>query len=481
MYSGRTFLCFLSLCVPLLTACSDDGGGEEAEGGEDLGEVPETYEFESRFEPGVSSVAYSGQTFRQVLIMAMKTELSAIQDEIAAGSVFADGDVAARLYFYYQFDSASSGSLPHGLSTTPAPLQTSWDDISTNKDLVGKIAGNDEAGQHKDWTTDMVGWPAAASPDDLVVQWIEAVDDLAVEYSIGNIPVDPLGNQVEKFFISPEGLDYQQLLQKFLLGAVNFSQAADDYLDDDTEGKGLLTDNTAPDGDAPYTALEHQWDEAFGYFGAAVDYLEYSDDEIATAGGRPEFANGYHDSDGDGAIDLLREINFGVSVNAGKRDRGAATSAPTDFSTETMTAFLTGRHIIARADGALSDEQFAALQDQRDIAVLGWEKAMAASAIHYFNKVIQDLNAADYSFSDHAKHWGELKGFLLSLQFSRFSPVSDADDATIHDLVGTAPVLPNDAELDVHIADLLAARDLLAAAYGFDAANIGDENGENGW
>ena len=71
-------------------------------------------------------------------------------------------------------------------------------------------------------------------------------------------------------------------------GAVGFSQGADDYLDDDTEGKGLLADHTAADEGKPYTALEHAWDEGFGYFGGARNYLLYTDEEIAGEGGRDD-------------------------------------------------------------------------------------------------------------------------------------------------------------------------------------------------
>lgn len=467
------------LLVPLTMTlgCSDDANEDTGSAGE--GEVPSVYAFDSRFTEG-SSVSYSGQTFRQVLVESLSREMSAIQAEIEAQAVFEDGEVAARLYFYYRFDSASSGDIPHLLSTDPAPLQTSWNDISSDKDLEGKIAGNDPTGQHKDWSSEMVGWDAAASPDDLIVQWIEAVDDLAVAYSL-QPPTDPEGAQIEKFYISPEGLDYQQLIQKFLLGAVNFSQGADDYLDDDIEGKGLLADNSAAVEGQPYTELEHAWDEGFGYWGGAIDYLDYTDDELAAADGRPEYASGYHDLDGDGAIDLGSEINFGASVNAAKRDRGAASSALTDMSHDTMSAFLAGRHIISTAGGALSEAQLDALREQRDAALLGWEQALAATAIHYFNDTIRDTNAADYSFSDHAKHWAELKGFLLSLQFNPHSPLGDADLATIHERVGTAPVFPSDPGLADYVADLVSARDLLAAAYGFDAANVGDEQGENGW
>lgn len=475
----------LALCVGCQsgsgdTASETDSGSDSDTDGNGELVVPDVYAFTSRF-GDESSVSYSGQTARQVLVSQLKGEMAAIQDEIEMGAVFESGDVAARLNFFYQFDSASAGSLPHGLSTTPPPLQTTWDDISSGKDLQGKIAGNDETGQHKDWNSQMVGWDSAANPDGLIQDWFAAVDALAVEYSAGNIPLDPTGAQISAYYISPEGHDYTQLIQKFLLGAVNYSQGTDDYLDDDLEGKGLNADNTEASDGSPYTALEHQWDEGFGYWGGARNYLEYTDDEIATSDGRPEYASGYHDYDGDGAIDLKAELNFAASVNAGKRDRGSSDAAPTDFSTTTMQAFLTGRAIISSADGALTDEQMTALKEQRDIAVDGWERAIAATAVHYVNDTIRDMNAAEYNFADHAKHWGELKGFLLTLQFNPRSQVSDADLAMLHSLVGTAPVLPGSGGEADYIADLLAARDILGQSYGFDASNLGDENGENGW
>ena len=54
--------------------------------------------------------------------------------------------------------------------------------------------------------------------------------------------------------------------KKFLLGAVAFSQGADDYLDDDVAGKGLLVFGYIPAEGKKYSALEHAWDEGFGYF-----------------------------------------------------------------------------------------------------------------------------------------------------------------------------------------------------------------------
>ena len=66
------------------------------------------------------------------------------------------------------------------------------------------------------------------------------------------------------------------------------------------------------------------------------------------------------------------------------------------------------------------------LKKHRDAAVLGWEKAIAATALHYINDVLKDMakfGASDYSVLDHVKHWSELKGFALTLQFNPRSPV----------------------------------------------------------
>ncbi len=436
-------------------------------------DVPERYAFQSRFEADSGSVAYDGQTFRQVLIVSMKAEMDAIQSEIDGGAVFEPGVVAARLSFFYDFDPDTAGELRHAVSTDPAPLQATWADLG-GADLVSKTAGNDREPQHRDWNVDLIGWSSTQSPEAVVREIIETCDDLAVAFSTGDIPLDPGGSAIGVWFVSAEGVDYQQLLEKFLLGAVAYSQGADDYLDE-----GLTADNTAQEEDEAYTALEHQWDEGFGYWGGARDYLDYTDDEIAGADGRGEYASGYHDSNDDGAIDLRSERNFGASVNAAKRDGGAAElGVELDYSEQTMRAFLRGRAIITDADGPLSETQMADLEEQRDLAVDGWERALAATAIHYFNDTLRDMATTDGAFVDLAKHWSELKGFLLMLQFNPRSQVSRETLTEIHRLVGVAPALD---DADAYAADLLAARGMLAEAYAFDAALVGDDAGENGW
>lgn len=459
-----------------------DGGVTDG-GGLQLAE--NFYEFESRFAPGESSVAYNGQVHRLVLFNDMKAYMGGLTARIDDGDFTpGPGDVRAALEFYIDFDPETAGTEPPRLETDPPTLQETYGDIGS-ANIVGKIAGNDAAGQSKDWNTEgFVGWEqdGVLSPESLVRVWVDELDALAVERANGNIPLDPNGNPMPNVFTSSTGLDYQQLIMKFLRGSVAFSQGADDYLDDDTEGKGILTDNTMASGDSAYTAMEHAWDEGFGYFGGARNYADYTDEEIAGRGGREGWSLGYHDTNGDGRIDLSREMNFNASTNAAKRDLGA--NVMTDFTRDAIEAFYQGRRIITEAGGELSATQRSELETVRDQAVGAWERTIAATAIHYINEVLQDMNdfgTDDYSFGDHAKHWGEMKGFMFAFQFNPRSDVSETDFARIHTLVGQRPVLVAGAEADAYRQALLEARGILGTSFGFDMQNLGDDNGENGW
>lgn len=471
------------------------GCGDE-DGGSGPLQVPATYAFESQLDSGASSVSYTGQVLRQVLISDLAAYIAAQDDAIRQGTAMPteDGEVIADLnQFYFRLVSESHGERSILLTTEPAAKQTTYDDISSGKNIVEKLAGNDSETDHADWTMDFAGWSDASiatdhggsitSPEGLVVAFFENLEDLAIAEAGGADRQDAEGNPLP-IYVTDEGRDLNQLIEKFVRMAVAFSQGTDDYLDDDVPGKGLLADNVEPSSEgSPYTGLEHQWDEGFGYFGAARDYGDYTDEEVAGKGGRPDWQNGWHDSNDDGEIDLESEINLGHSTNAGKRDLGA--NADPDFTEQAFQAFLTGRAIINAAVGRpLTDEEMADLKEQRDLAVEAWEKAIAATVVHYINDTIEETNhigtPEDYDFATHAKVWSEMKGFALGLQFNPRSPLSDDDFAMFHDLVGDAPLL-EDPGLAGYRADLLEARDILQEAYDFDPANMGDDDGLNGW
>ena len=465
----------LVVATLIFVGCEDDhdhagAGGAGAEGGAGGAGGGEStmYAFNSRFDADTSSVSNSGQMARHALISGLKAHISGLTDRLDDGSLTADeGDVADELNLYFDCtDNACEGESIL-ITTAPAALQATFGEISGGKNLVGKIAGNDPAGQYKDWNSEgLVGWSDGMSPENLVRAWIGMLDAAAVARVNGDIPTDPAGNPISKVFVTPEGHDLQQLIQKFLLGAVAFSQGADDYLDDDVDGKGILASNDVAVDGKSYTALEHNWDEGFGYFGAARDYADYTDDELAGQDGRADW-QGYHDTNGDGAIDLKTEYNFGHSVNAAKRDRGAST----DMTRDAFQAFLAGRALITEAGGDLTPEQLEALQTHRDVALLAWEQAIAATVIHYINATIGVMEADGYDFYKHAKYWGEMKGFALSFQFNRRSPVTAEGFARIHQAMGTAPEL-DPANFESYKQRLLEARAIMEQAYGFEEADV---------
>ncbi len=429
------------------------------------------YEFDSRFEPGTSSVSYSGQAFRHLLIEDMKAfigDLSGLVDG-ASGNFDEPAEVESALRFFYEFDE-SGVSEDIRFETTPALSVTTYGDLASARDLAGKLAGQDGR-DHEDWNDGaFAGWNddtfgGTESPAALVDAMFAALGQQAFMRSEGSQPTGPDGEELP-VYVTGDGLDLQQMIQKFLLMAVAFAQGVDDYLDEGIEGP-----NTQDETD-PFSVLEHAWDEGFGYFGAARDYDQYTDDEIAGAGGRDDW-QGYHDTNGDGAIDPSAEINFGQSTNAAKRDRGATSGL--DLTGEAFEAFVNGRRILNEAGDELTAAERTELEGYRDQAVSAWERAIAATVIHYINDVMGDMDAKEagegYLYTDHAKHFSELKGFALGLQFNPRSPLSTPDFVAFHDAVGDRPAL-DVADFTDYRASLLEARGILATAYGFEAADV---------
>jgi hypothetical protein len=429
------------------------------------------------------------------LIKDLSTYLLSLEGQIDSGGLFpSEGDVVGALDFYFRFDGEASAAEEPLMTTDPATLQETYGEFGSGKNLVGKIAGNDSATDHKDWTTEFVGWSDASlaqhggsitSPEGFVQAIFLTLENAAIDRANGVVPVDPVTSDALPLHVTATGVDLQQLLEKFLHTAVSFSQGADDYLDDDVEGKGLLASNDALD-DKPWTALAHQWDEGFGYFGAARHYAKFTDEEIAGKGGRADWQS-YNDADGDGRIDLMSEYNFGASVNAAKRDFAASgLGVEIDLTGDAWGAFSEGRQLVASVEGPLSEPQFAELQGHRDRAILAWEKAYMATVLHYINDTLKQMakfGTEDYSFTKHAKGWSEAKGFAFAPLFNRNSPMSEAQYLELQGHLGDAPVLPSAeaTQITAYQDGLRAARTLLADIYGFDARLVGDADGSNGW
>jgi hypothetical protein len=439
------------------------------------------YAFSSKVldDANTSSVATTGQITRHLLINELKnyigsdefqgltdhaTALANLNFIYATGTKSLDSSDAAQASLVsvnVYTEATESTSVNTSVKTSGTTLEQSlFSDLSGDKNLKGKLAGQDNDLTHAEF----VGWDVSTEadlqekPNALIQIWFDQLATLATD------------EDVDTTVVTAEGLDLQQLVQKFLLGGVTYSQASEDYL---KAGKGLVKQNSAEDKSGkPYTSLEHQWDEGFGYFGAAQDYLAYTDVEMA---GQAD-----HDTDENGQIDFYSEYSFGNSINAVKRDKGA--TSPTYFSENAMMAFIQGRQIIQDNFGSNPADNavfHAAITRQSELALNNWENSIAATVIHYINDVTADMDkfgTEDYSLASHAKHWSEMKGFALGLQFSPVgvAQISLDDLKAVHAHFSEAPVLSTATAEDIatYKTALLSARTILKTAYSFSAENV---------
>ncbi len=431
------------------------------------------YAYESHFVPGSSSVSYGAQINRHLLIRDLVDEVGSLTRSVAEGSVPAEaGEVRRHLVFYLDYDGLATPERAHRLHTSPPALQSRYAEISL-RDLRSKIAGND-GGSWKDFAAEgFVGFSAAGvtSPEDLVLHWISLLDSQAEARHLGRVDLDPAGEAITELHLTAEGHDLQALLEGFLLGAVPFSQALDDTLDDDRAERGLLSNNRWAAEDKDYSALEHSWDESFASFGAARDYLDHQ--------GRAR------DLNFDQRINLEREYTWGHAA-------WALELAP-EQAQIIWEAFLAGRGLITEhlsrvdpsetapiADGGVSDggvsdggageseaaaevdpDLLAALQSTRDRIGLAWESIIAAKVVQALD---QTVAAQGGGFAEHARAWSTMKASALAFQFNPRSALSETDFARLHTLLGAAPALIA-SEQPARKTALAEARSLLSETY----------------
>jgi hypothetical protein len=449
------------------------------------------YDFSSRFVPGVSSVAYGGPSARHVLLAELRQFIQGLSARLDDGERYEQGELVAALDVYLENPGGRLNGAPLELTLPGSPELTeqAHAELARGVSLIERLAGNGPGTVHRKWNDPGVfsGWEDRSvgrieqesfTPEGLLVAWCEELEINAQSRQIGFFQRDP-SLVLLPVSVTRNGRDMAALISSFLLGAVAFSQAVAGELVSDVPGVGLLS-SLARDGDLAYSPLEHAWDEAFGYFGAARDYDQYTAEEAAAVGGEGR-ANGWHDTNADCRVSLASEVNFGAAVYAAARDQGSV--VPTNLRGEIFDAFVAGRRLLARADGTLSGAEQAELMAYRDRAVASWEQALAATAVHGINALIKDLelalrSSADYAFLTHARHWSELKGLALGFQFNPTSALSAEAFASLHELIGDVPAVPdtlppsNVSELERYADELLRARDLLEQAYGFAAENV---------
>lgn len=395
--------------------------------------VPTAYVFDSRFEQGVSSVSYSGQTVRNLLVQDLKFTIDRLGQPGASPISVED---LRKLYEYS--DALNLSTLTDG-GSAPAK-EVRYSAIATGKSIKN-----------------------APLPTEAVIGYGKTVDQLINGWFqvIATNSQDPEKLGTPAVYTTAEGVDLGQMIEKVLHGAVAYQRGTGNYL-----ANLLDQPNTAADAGNPWTKMEHYWDEAFGYFGAARDFARYTDAQLA--GNSSEFT---FDSNADGRVDFQSEYNFALAKSAGKRDNGGT---GVDFTKEVFEAFLRGRTLIVN-QGTTQE-----IAEQATRASQAWEKIIAATVVHYLNAVLSDLatltpeQVAAKNVSSLNKQWAEMKGYAIGLQFNPAKQITTTQLEQLHALVGNAPLyaVPGTAEYDRAVADLNAAKAILRQAYNFSDANM---------
>ncbi len=473
-----------------------------------LDQTPTDYSFSNQ--QGESSVNYQGQVMRNVLINDNKAGFYSLKYAELTGDKQAATDKLDS-YYVYEVEKDGGSFFSTQIADENGTVQPSpWEGFEYSAifpreiNLKSKMAGEDNALRNAEllgWNTPQLGGvvvdrngDGTLMPTEFFEAMIEAVANNASGTEGGFVAPNGAmnGQPVDLAAILPNGVDLAQMSQKFLHVAVSFSQAAGDYLSDDiiptpdtpiNSLKGLYGDNSAPLANRTYTYLQHHWDEAFGYYGAARNYLDYTDMEIRSGVSIDAYTSDEVIDPTNGNIlyisalnepdlvySLSSEKNMGLSVNAAKRDLGAQTGSE-DFTQKTMTAFLKGRQLVQeRPEGYMPYAQAHAV-----VALHEWERVIAATVVHYINETAADLKVygtADYTFTNLAKHYSEMKGFAFAFQFNPRSVMSIADFKELHQLLGDRPVDPTSGDVDQYVQDLLAARDILQETYGFNPVDV---------
>ena len=421
----KRVLSLIMISMFIYTGCEDDHDHDDDDKVVKITE-PATYTFNSRFADGVSSVSYSGQVVRNLLINDIKTQMGT-----DAGT-----KNPATLVSMMANDNADRAILSASGMTT---VQTKYHDISTShlNDRLTAVA-----------SYTIPGYDANAGA--LVNGWVQ----------------ETVANGKTR----ATGIRLDQMTQKTLWGAISYWQATSKYM-----SKIPGDDNTVAVEGKSYTAMEHHWDESFGYFGAALDYnTGYTDDNDRKS-------SPYFDSNSDGKIDFKTEYNVGWAVTAAKRDLCTGCDAGLDFTKTIFDAYIKGRTMI------VNQEPLAQILEQRDLIMATWEKVVAAVTIHYINDVIDDIDAiiaagdatvtpASSATADYENHWGEMRGYANGLLYNDFKKIATDNLNRLYVVMGTVPVYSTGgsfAAMQTYQGQLKGeAKAILKASYGFSDANM---------
>lgn len=396
--------------IGVLQSCSND---DDNNAGEDLvNEVvaPDTYEFTRN---GNSTVSFSGQTTR----IAMGEELiSALKDPTQT-------DAALQAMYAHEagVNNFSDADLNASNKSIRSKAAASRDYFSANV-----TDGNAIKQQFSDWIT--------AQVDEVFPKW----NDEARAGVAGNI--QELGGGSVRY-VNAKGLEYNQAVNKGLIGALMVDQALNNYLSVSVlDEANNIEDNNAGkvvEGKA-YTNMEHKWDEAYGYAYGLNANAALPNEDL----GADSFLNKY--------------------IKRVEGDPDFAGIADAIFQ-----AFKLGRAAIVAQNYEVRDAQAAFLREKLS-------EVVAIRAVYY----LQQAKLA-FANNDNAAAFHDLSegfGFIYSLQFTRQSDVEAPYFTKAEVDAFIATLLEGDGFWDITDETLDTMSETIAAEFDFTVAQAASTN-----
>ncbi len=289
--------------------------------------IPSTFSFTDA--SGNSTVNYSGQTERldqlSEIVVLMKSGTSTVLSAQDIKDMFANTGGNANGLFSF----TSTKQLENKCFSLDVPMFQGWmDDLALASVSNGMTASDGQAGT--------------------------------------------LSSGTSTYLMDANGKEHVQLIEKGLMGAVFLNQALNEYFGD---VKMNVDNTTAVDASIGkyYTAMEHHWDEAFGYFGVDINFPT-----------------------------VVPSRFWGKYCNK----QNAAINSNEDM----MSAFLKGRAAISAKELVDRDQAIVAIRNE-------WEAVSANQATAYID------GAISYFGVDDAKFLHELSEAFAFAWNLRYAPV----------------------------------------------------------
>lgn len=307
--------------------------------------VPATYEFTR---DGKTSVDFGGQITRQDMLREINDYLF---------SATTPGTVLNKQKLLGMYNNANN-------AFTNTALNTSGKKLSDKTSASDAHAAN--AGVAQQYLIDILNRAAEASAK---------IAPVATKGNSG-IVTNLTTNKV--YFVDEKGIEYTQLFQKSVMGAVFMDQLVNGYL----SNTKLNVDNEKLEDQKNYTKMEHHWDEAFGYFSKEKDFK-------LTGDPNPGYWGNY-----------VRGIE-----------------EPFKSGSKVYEAFRRGRAAIVAKDYTERDKQ-------RDIIRNEIELVCAVKAAYYLQESKKKMAEGDIAGALHG--YSEGLGFIYSLRYGASGKVSAA-------------------------------------------------------